>query len=246
MDIGKAFSFVFDDDRWVTKILIAAAIVLGGILFSWLIIPAIAAAALITGYGVEVTRRVIAGHWEPLPEWEDWGGFLVDGLKVVVIGIVYALPMILAGICLGIPIGVLGEESPELSSVFSAVLSCLNILWGLVIGLFLPAAIAFYAADDQRRLSSAFRFGDVLSFVRDNFTTYLVVLVLGWVTSLIGGLGFAFCFFPGLATAPYATIVNSHLYGQAYLEGQGKAVSSPPTPSPASPPPAVEEEEETL
>ena len=26
MDIGKSFSFVFEDDRWITKILIAAAI----------------------------------------------------------------------------------------------------------------------------------------------------------------------------------------------------------------------------
>jgi hypothetical protein len=187
-----------------------------------------------------VTRRVITGHWETLPEWEDWGGFFVDGLKVIVIGIVYALPMILAGICLGIPIGVLGEEAPELSSVFSAVLSCLNILWGLVIGLFLPAAIGFYAADDQRRLSSAFRFGDVIAFVRDNFTTYLVVLVLGWVTGLIGGLGFAFCFFPGLATVPYSTIVNNHLYGQAYLQGQGQAVAS----QPVAPSAVVDDEEE--
>ena len=47
MDIGKSFGYVFEDDRWITKILIAAAILLVGFLFSWLLaIPLILALVL--------------------------------------------------------------------------------------------------------------------------------------------------------------------------------------------------------
>ena len=57
MDIGKSFGFVFEDQDWVVKILIAAAILCVGILFSWvLLIPMILAFALLAGYGVEHRR----------------------------------------------------------------------------------------------------------------------------------------------------------------------------------------------
>jgi hypothetical protein len=222
MDIGKSFGYAFEDDQWIPKILIAAAILLGGILFFWvLFIPSILAALLLGGYGVEITRRVINGNSQVLPDWDNWGDLIIDGLKVWVIGIVYALPMILVGMCLGLPGAIASENSPELASLFSTVAGCLNFLWSIVLGLLLPAATAFFVVNDD--LGAAFRFGDVFNFVRDNFANYLIVLVMSWVTGIIAGLGFVFCLLPGLVTAPYAAWVMSHLYGQAYLDGIGRA-----------------------
>lgn len=229
MDIGKAFGYVFDDDRWITKILIAAAILALGILFFWLIIPPFLAGFLLNGYGVEITRRVIKGDPEVLPEWDNWGVLLTDGLKYFVIELVYALPIIIIGICLSIPIGVTAEDAEGVSSVLSLIMGCLNFLWAIVIGLLMPAAVAFFVVDGE--LSSAFRFGDVFAFVRDNFQTYLLVLVIGWVASIIGGLGLIVCGVGVLVTAPYAGWITSHLTGQAYLEGKGRALQ-----------PALEEE----
>ena len=103
MDIGKSFGYAFEDDQWIPKILIAAAILLGGIVLGIFVIPAFLAAFLLSGYGVEITRRVINGNPQVLPEWDNWGDLIIDGLKVWVIGIVYALPMILVSMCLGIP-----------------------------------------------------------------------------------------------------------------------------------------------
>jgi hypothetical protein len=221
MDIGKAFGFVFDDDQWITKILVAAAILAVGILFSWLLlIPLILAALLLNGYGIEIVRRVIKGASPVLPEWGNWGELLMDGLKLFIIQIVYALPMILVGVCLGPLAGVTAEEAQEVSSMFSAFMSCLNVLWGIVLALFLPAAVAFYVAEGE--VSAAFRFGDVFGFVRDNFGTYVVVAVLSWVAGIIGGLGFLVCGVGALVTIPYAGWVTNHLTGQAYLEASGK------------------------
>jgi hypothetical protein len=222
MDIGKAFTFVFEDEDWIVKILIGAGILLVGILFSWvLLIPLILAFALIAGYSVEITRRVINGDVQELPEWNDWGALFADGFKVIVIGIVYALPIIILGICLGIPMGVLAEQSEGLSSLLGVLLSCLNLVWAIVMSILLPAAIAFYVADGQ--LSAAFRFGEVFAFVRDNLKTYLITFLMSWVANFVGSLGSIVCGVGALLTTPYGWMVTGHLYGQAYLEAAGQA-----------------------
>jgi hypothetical protein len=222
MDVGRSFGYVFDDDQWITKILIAAAILALGLLFSWLLlIPLILAGLLLGGYGIEITRRVINGGTPVLPEWDNWGELLIDGLKAWIIGLIYALPIIIVSVCLSIPIGIAAEEAEEVSSMFSAFMSCLNFLWGIVMGLLLPAAIAFFVAEGQ--VSAAFRFGDVFNLVRDNFGTYVIVLVIGWVASIIGGLGLLACGVGFLVTAPYAGWITAHLRGQAYLVAKGQA-----------------------
>lgn len=230
MDIGKAFGYVFDDDQWITKILVAAAILAVGILFSWLLlIPLILAVLLLNGYGIEITRRVINGVSPVLPEWDNWGELLMDGLKLFVIQIIYALPIILVGVCLGALAGITAEDSQDVSSMFSAFSGCLNFLWSIVLALFLPAAVAFFVAKGE--VSAAFQFGDVFNFVRENFGTYVVVAVLSWVAGIIGGLGLLVCGVGFLVTAPYAGWVTSHLTGQAYLVGSGQTAQ-----------PALEEE----
>jgi hypothetical protein len=229
MDVGKSFSFVFEDKEWVTKILIAVLILLLGVLFSWLVIPAILAALLFSGYGVEITRRVIHGESEVLPAWDNWGQLFTDGLMVAIIGIVYALPMIIVSLCLGVPLGIASENSETAAAFLSSILSCLNLLWGIVLSFLLPAAIAIYAKD--RDLAAAFRFGDVVSLVRDHFVTYLITAVMVWVAGFIGGLGLVLCGVGWLFTTPYASFVTSHLYGQAYVEATGQ-----------TPQPAVQEE----
>lgn len=226
MDIGKSFTFVFDDDQWITKILIGAGILLLGFLFSWLLlIPLILAFAVLGGYMVEITRRVIRGDANQLPEWDNWGNLLADGIKVIIIGIVYALPALVISLCIGLPAGILADEAEGLSAFLSLVSSCLNILWSILISILLPAAIAFYAARND--LSAAFRFGEVIAFVRKFLSTYLITFVMSWVASLIGGLGSVVCGVGALVTLPYSYMVMGHLYGQAYAASQGQVTAAP-------------------
>jgi len=230
MDVGKSFSFVFEDDQWITKILLGAAILLLGILFSWLLlIPLILAFALLTGYGVEITRRVMHGQLSGLPEWDKWTVMAADGIKAIIIGIVYALPMIVLSICVSIPIGIFAENAEGLSTFFSVILSCISLLYAIAMSIVLPAAIAFYVAHDDLR--DAFRFGEVLAFVRNALSTYLITFLMSWVAQFVGQLGSIICGVGWLATVPYAYMVTGHLYGQAYLEGKGQIAQ-----------PAVEEE----
>lgn len=227
MDIGKSFSYVFADDRWVTKILIAAGILVAGIVLCWLLlIPLIIAALLLGGYGVEIMRRVMNGDPQPLPEWDNWQAFLMDGLRLAAISIVYSLPIIVISVCVGGVIGIIGSDSSGQMSDFGALLSwglnCLSFLWSLVVYLLLPAAVAHYIVSGQ--LNSAFRFGDIIQFVRANIKTYLIVLVLTYGVYLLAGLvGSLLCGIGLLFTYPYAIMVISHLWGQGYRETQGVA-----------------------
>ncbi|MEJ2211138.1 MAG: DUF4013 domain-containing protein [Anaerolineae bacterium] len=219
MDIGKAFGFVFEDENWIVKVLIGAGIFAVAILFSWVIlIPLIIGMAILGGYQIEIVRRVIHGQVDGLPEWDDWGKLIVDGLKYIVIGIVYALPAIIVSLCLGVPAGIISDNSPGLSSALSLLSSCLSVLWAIVISIVLPAAVAFFVEEDD--LGAAFRFGEVLAFVRDNLSTYLVTFVMYWVASIVGSLGSLLCGIGVLATVPYSYMVIGHLWGQAYVEGQ--------------------------
>lgn len=226
MNLVRAFGFVFDDDEWASKILVAGAILLGGILLFWLLlIPLIVAIALLVGYSVEVTRRVIHGHSQPLPAWDDWQDLLADGLKAIVIVIVYALPLIVISACFGIPIGILresGSVARVLGAMLGAALGLIDFLWLIVMSLLLPAAIGFYADKDD--LSAAFRFGEIVSTVRDNLGTYVLTLVMSWVANFIGGLGAIFCGIGFFVTRPYGFLVTGHIYGQAYLVAQGRGL----------------------
>ena len=220
MDIGSSFGFVFEDDRWVTKILIAAAILAVGWVFVWLMgIPLLLALLLLSGYQVEVTRRVIRGGTPALPEWNDWGKLLVDGVKFAVIGLVYALPAIIVSICVGLPISILGDSGNGdlswISVVCGGPVACLSILWGIFVALVLPAAVAKWVVSDD--LAAAFRFGEVIRFAYKNVSTYIVLMIMTWVASLIGGVGIWVCLIGWLATYPYSIMVTGHLYGEAYL-----------------------------
>ena len=219
MDIGKAFGFVFEDDQWVTKLLIAAAITLLGTVLFFLIIPPILAAILLNGYGLWIVRRVIRGESPVLPDWDDWGQLFIDGLMVAIIELVYALPIIAASVCLGTPLGALAENSDAAASVLGSLLGCTNLLWGIVMSFLLPGAIAFYAKSGD--LGAAFRFGEIFQLIRDNFTTYLITVIMTWVAGFIGALGFLLCGVGWLVTLPYAEIVTGHLYGQAFVEASG-------------------------
>lgn len=220
MDIGKSFSFVFEDNEWITKVLIAMGILLGGTALGILVIPAILAALLLSGYGLEITRRIIRGESQVLPEWDDWGTLLSDGLQVAIIGVVYALPIIAVSICLGTPLSFMSETSAA-ATIFGSFMGCLDLLWGIVLSFLLPAAIGKFAAEGD--LGAAFRFGEVLVLIRDNLTTYVVLALMVWVTWVLASLGVIVCLVGWLFTIPYAAFVVSHLYGQAYLQASGQA-----------------------
>jgi hypothetical protein len=214
MEFGRAFTFAFEDQDWVKKLGIAGLL---------LIIP-ILGILVVAGWALEVTRRVIHREAELLPDWGNFGDYLVKGLMLWVVGFVYSLPVVLVSACQqGAMIYMQDSSADETMvtaiTVLSICFSCIIFLYSIFIGFVLPAAFAKLAVTGQ--IGAAFRFGEVFGMVRAAPSAYLIVLLGSIVAGLVGSLGIILCVIGVVFTYAYAMVVNAHLWGQAYNVATG-------------------------
>jgi len=229
MDIGRSFTFPFQDKSWFSKLLIAALISLVPILNFALV-----------GWMVDIAKRVMDHELEELPGWDDFGKKFMGGLYYTVAGFIYALPVILVScvmfaISFGSTFAAAQEGNTE--EVVAAImagngivifcLSCLVILYGLVLSVLMPALLVHYAKEDN--FGAMFKLGVVYGKVRENagtfFMAWLVALVFSFLAGLaLGGAGSILSLIPcigwiaalliSMLAAPYISAVYSHLFGQ--------------------------------
>lgn len=214
MDIAKALTFVVDDERWITKVIIGAVIMF----FSFLIIPIF----FIAGYMIQIVRNVMDGLEHPLPEWEDWGKLFKDGLVYSIAGFIYTLPIWLlmcCGLIFFIPAasteGNISEIMAGIGILAMVVLFCLVFLVIAALALIGPAIAIQYAREGT--LSACLRFGEVIGITRDHIGDVLITLVIVMALSFAISLPSAIPFIGWivtLAASVYLVIVSGHLYGQ--------------------------------
>lgn len=210
MDIGRAFSYVTEDEEWVTKIL------LGGLIS---LIPIVGTLALI-GYMLKTAQNVARGNPRPLPRWGEFGDLLLRGFYGVVISLAYSIPYIAFTVLFSILTSFIGagassDESSGLAA-FGGVLACIFVPLILIIAittvLFVLAAYARYVATDT--LSEAFNFGEVFTLVRTQAGTWLMLLLVGFLAGLAASLGLIACFIGIIFTSFYSYCVLGHALGQ--------------------------------
>jgi len=227
MNFGLAFSYVFEDTDWVKKVLIAAVLLIIPII-GWLIVA---------GWMIEITRRVIRNETPFLPEWNDFGKFIVDGLLITVISMIYSIPSIILNVIIQ-PISMFMQNSTQDGSgesnaiiiglsIVLICLGCVVFIYSLIISIGLPAAYANFAVKGS--FGAAFNFGEVIGLIRAAPGAYLITFLGSIVASFIGALGLIACFIGVLATMAYATVVQAHLWGQAYNEAL-RAMNAPEAP----------------
>ena len=212
MEFGKSFSYVFEDDDWIVKILLAAVIAF---------IPIVGGLAVM-GWGVEITKRAIQKDPELLPGWGDFVNYLIKGLVAMLIAFVYMLPVILIQVCSNGTF-FLGQESGEeglmmLGNIVMACFGCLTIIYAVLVFFLIEAAIGRYA--DTGSIGSAFQFGKVFATVRAAPAAYLMVLLGGFLAGMIATVGLIACVIGVFFTIAYANAINANLVGQAYYEAK--------------------------
>ncbi|MGD9030482.1 MAG: DUF4013 domain-containing protein [Anaerolineae bacterium] len=229
MDIGRALGFVFEDEKWVNKLLLGAAVSL---------VPVFGGIA-VTGYAIAVLRNVRAGEKRPLPAWDELGRYLTDGLMFWVAILIYSIPFLVLACPMAlvwIPPAV-GAENQDLTvilasiaGVVTAALSCVTILYAILLWLLAPVLRIRYA--EASNLASCLRFGEVFRFLFRNIGPVLIAQALVWlvglaVTSILGTVIGALAVVPicgwvvaavlGLVALPasvWLMVVAGHLYGQ--------------------------------
>lgn len=153
--------------RWVRWLLLLVSVV---------IFP------LIYGYSV----RVMSGT-KPAPEFEGWIRLFVDGIKLIVITIVYTIPIMILTLipivlyAIPVPAGSEPLLSPEVGIIVALALLILFILAAIVVGIL--ATFAMVRFSRTGRMGEAFRFGALLAHIRrigwlDVFIALLVVAIV--------------------------------------------------------------------
>lgn len=213
MDIGSAFTFMFDDEEGVKKLAIGGGIVFAGVILSPILVGIVLFLPLM-GYMLETIKSVRDGQTK-LPEWTDFGNLFVKGLMLFLITLVYQIPVIiLACMASGTNIAMAQADSDvaQALSVVSICFSCLQIIVSLVVSAIMPAAWIRYAQYDT--FGSAFQFGEIFRFITANIGNYIIAVLLTWVAGLLAGLGLILCIVGVFFTMFWSMLVSANLYGQ--------------------------------
>ena len=206
MNYSRAFTYVFEDKNWLSKILIAGLISL---------IPIIGQFYLM-GWMIEIMRRVKAGRTDILPT-THFSYFLTLGLKLFVVALIYSIPLILVSLIINLINGTSSYDGSSVTIVYTS-----TGFFGGLISLLVHIAVAFLttygtiklAETDQ--IKSCLDFKDAYNTIRDNLSYFIIVELLMLVSGIIGSFGTILCFIGLIFTMPYAAAINGHLMGQLW------------------------------
>ncbi len=221
IDFSQALQHPTEDRDWPIKVLIGALISLVPILNFAL-----------TGFLVEHLQNSAAGTPVPLPNWDRLGRKTLAGLKILVIQIVFALPILIPSCALLAFVAQQaaarsGESLPQNvlfgTSIISLALACFALIYGLFLTYLFPAILIQFVRTQQ--IGPCLRIGELLSIARVNTGDYLLIIVIAIVIALVLGVASAvLSLIPCLGTvlvlvltpltAPYIGLVLVNMTGQ--------------------------------
>jgi len=227
MDIGKSFGFVFEDEKWIEKVLIGGLVGLIPLIGSFLVI----------GYVVQLIRNVRNGDSHPLPEWTEWGELLADGFKLFIVFFVWALPLIVLFMLAFIPAAMAGDASSgdasSIAGLFATCFGCIAFLYAIVLSLASPAILIKFA--ETKEIGSGFNISEILGFTKSHIGEIILVVIVSWLVGLLASIvGTILCLIGLLFTGFWSNLVISHMMAQIGLNDTS-------TPDLLQPAPSVEE-----
>ena len=186
MDIGEIISdsIKYPSSNW-GKVLILGVIMIASIL----IVPIF----LLMGYLFRIIKATLAGLDE-LPEFDEIGEMFVDGLKVFVVAIVYAIPVYIIALIIGVLMGGTTTAASLSSNPYMlwafVIVYIVYIIVAAIVGLIEVIAIANMAYYDSD-LGAAFRFSEILDHIArigwgKYIATYIVIAIVAFIGFLIG------------------------------------------------------------
>lgn len=181
MDVGRAFQYIADDEKWLKKLLIGMVVSL---------IPILNFAAF--GYAVQVTRNVAAGMERPLPDWDRLGHYLKNGLRIVIAFFVYMLPIFFLYFCFALILAFTGAFSESGSSgpppavlvVFPMLMLCI-MPYALLLNLMAPAF--FIQVARRESIAACFQLRDIWQMITAKLDNYILIIALYFGLNMLAG-----------------------------------------------------------
>ncbi|MFC7136914.1 DUF4013 domain-containing protein [Halobaculum litoreum] len=203
-----------NDDRLAT-------LVIGGLLlaFSFLIVPVF----VLQGYLVRVLRSAAEGEEAAL--LHGLGALIVDGLKLIVVGLVYgfaiAVPFVVATFVVGIG-GATGSEAGLAAfGIVGVLLFLVATVVAILVTYLLPAALTNFALEG--RIGAAF---DVSAITEATLSSkYLIGVLLGVVlNAVIGTVAGPLVFLlVGIPLLFYGQVVSYYCFARGFAEATGRS-----------------------
>ena len=211
--LGDSFAYPFRDPAWLGKMVLQGLIVL---------IPIIGWIAM-TGWLMLAYENARAGRSELPPA----GFHLSRGFAIFVIFFVYGFVLNVPAWILFTAGGISSGSHTNVGGYFGSSLSALGFLWSFLAGLFLQFLVPSLIVNTHHRgFAGGMDVAAVWRAARANMTNSLSAGAIVWVSSLIGGFGFAICFFGIIFTIPYENAIKAG--AAAWFE---KVQTTGPTPA---------------
>ena len=146
-------------DRWIRLIL--GTILLG--------IP-------LSGYIIRIYRGAT-----PAPAVEDWGALFIDGLKLMVIGLIYAIPVIIVAVITIWPLvmaAIAGNQEAIAAGIGTFLTSIVVLaIIGIIIALFEFIGVVRFARTGK--MGEAFNFSAIIGTIgKIGWVSYIVALII--------------------------------------------------------------------
>jgi hypothetical protein len=151
-----------------------------------LIIATILLGLPLMGYAMKVLRGE-----KPAPEVEDWGTLFIDGIKYLIVAIIWMLPVyIVLGILMVVGFGaaMTGDSSAIMAGAGIMLIGMLVVaVLAVIIGLFMMIGIVRFARTGS--IGEAFNFSAILATIaKIGWVPYIIALIVLIVCGAIFGI----------------------------------------------------------
>jgi len=141
-----------------------------------LIIATIILTIPLMGYIMNVYRGT-----KPAPEVEDWGKLFVDGILLFIVGIIYAIPIIILEFLIvgaAFATQLAGNPSAMMTGLAGAgILAVILVIVAIIIALISPIGIIRFARTGS--FGEAFNFGEILATIKKiGWLSYILALII--------------------------------------------------------------------
>ncbi len=211
MDYMRSVTYVAEDKDWLKKIGMGAVMTLLSVVLvgQW----------ALTGWAMEAFRRVVRHSDEELPDWDDLGAYIGQGLKYFVVTLVWSLPMIVVAIALaGTMAAASNLESGEAAAIAGTLFFWLvAMLYSLAASfLSIGAFVILAQTDDLGQAINPVNAWHVVSRDLGKWVlSGLFILLVSMVFSAIGGV---LCGVGVLVATPWISAAAGNLLGQTFAE----------------------------
>ncbi|HIJ06273.1 MAG: Uncharacterized protein XE11_1120 [Methanomicrobiales archaeon 53_19] len=136
---------------------------------------------LIYGYVMRIYKGTT-----PAPELENWGGLFIDGIKLLIVGIVYFIPVFIVAALVGVGSSLTAMAGGDMAALGTMGIGMLVLLiLTIIIALIVP--IAYIRFSRMESFGEAFNFSAIFGHIgKIGWVDYIIaIIILGIVIGII-------------------------------------------------------------